>query len=173
MIPSQERQRHSSTFGIYVRSILVSLVCGMAGPIFLVVWFLNRDEPEFHDAEWMLWVGIGATAFAFAIGIVFARAQVGFRKRMVEMNAGGVPKSARIVINDMTNATQPGDHSQSRTGMFSTSRVASSGPIFGFSDGGETRTATARLAELDRLRTAGSVSATEYAEQRSRILNSL
>jgi hypothetical protein len=48
-----------STFWIYVRIQLVTLLIGIVGPIFLVIYFASQPEPTL---KWMYWAGLFVTA---------------------------------------------------------------------------------------------------------------
>lgn len=65
-----------STFWRYVRVQAFVFLCGIVGPIFLVVYFASQPEPEL---KWMYWVGLFITAadVLIALGLTNAAARGG------------------------------------------------------------------------------------------------
>ena len=59
------------TLWLYVRIQLFVLVCGIVGPIFLVMFFASQPDPELR---WMYWAGLIVTTLdvLIALGITHA-----------------------------------------------------------------------------------------------------
>jgi hypothetical protein len=60
-----------STFWRYVRVQAFVFLCGIVGPIFLVVYFASQPEPEL---KWMYWVGLFITAADVLIALALTNA---------------------------------------------------------------------------------------------------
>jgi uncharacterized membrane protein len=69
-----DRRPLMSTFKRYVVIQLVTLVCGIVGPIFLFVYFAAQPDPTL---KWMYWFGLFITAadVLIALAITSATAQ--------------------------------------------------------------------------------------------------
>ena len=59
-----------STFKRYVVIQLVTLVCGIVGPIFLFVYFAAQPDPTL---KWMYWFGLFITAADVLIALAIMR----------------------------------------------------------------------------------------------------
>ncbi|HEX7826972.1 MAG TPA: hypothetical protein VF477_18870 [Mycobacterium sp.] len=55
-----------STFLRYLRVQAFVFVCGIVGPIFLVVYFASQPDPTL---KWMYWVGLFITAIDVLIAL--------------------------------------------------------------------------------------------------------
>ena len=62
-----------STFWRYVRVQLLVLLCGIVGPIFLVIYFAAQPEPELR---WMYWWGLFITAADVLVALAMTEATV-------------------------------------------------------------------------------------------------
>lgn len=89
-----------STVWNYVRIQLFILLCGIVGPIFLVIYFVNGADPML---KWMLWVGLFITAgdVLAALAITVYRSRSAARSRELELS--GVLALAQIVGMQETN----------------------------------------------------------------------
>jgi hypothetical protein len=65
------RETSLSTFWRYVRVQAFVFLCGIVGPIFLVVYFASQPEPEL---KWMYWVGLFITAADVLIALALTNA---------------------------------------------------------------------------------------------------
>jgi len=89
-----------STFWRYVKIQLFALLCGIVGPIFLVIYFATGADPML---QWMLWTGLLVTV----LDIVIAVAITGFGARSAAktkaLEASGVLALAQVVGIHETN----------------------------------------------------------------------
>lgn len=72
-----------STFWRYVRIQAFVLLCGIVGPIFLVIYFVSGGDPMM---KWMFWVGLLITAIdvLIALGLTAAGAKSAARNENLE-----------------------------------------------------------------------------------------
>ena len=89
-----------STFWRYVRVQLLVLLCGIVGPIFLVIYFVAGADPML---EWMFWTGLLITAADVLIALAIA----GFGSRSAaktqELEASGALALAQVTGIHETN----------------------------------------------------------------------
>ncbi|MGE2832508.1 SHOCT domain-containing protein [Mycobacterium sp. SMC-4] len=89
-----------STFWRYVRIQLFVLLCGIVGPIFLVIFFASGADPLLG---WMFWTGLLVTA----VDVLIALALTGFRAhkdaRTAQLEADGVLALAHVTAIHDTN----------------------------------------------------------------------
>ncbi|MDG4663913.1 SHOCT domain-containing protein [Mycobacterium sp. 236(2023)] len=89
-----------STFWRYVKIQLFALLCGIVGPIFLVIYFATGADPML---EWMLWTGLLITV----VDVLIAVAITGFGARSAAktkaLEATGVLALAQVVGIHETN----------------------------------------------------------------------
>ena len=60
-----------STFWRYLRVQAFVLLCGIVGPIFLVVYFAAQPDPAL---KWMYWIGLFITAVDVLIALALTNA---------------------------------------------------------------------------------------------------
>jgi hypothetical protein len=72
-----------STFWLYVRIQLFMLLCGLVGPIFLLIYFFSGPDPEL---VWMLWGGLAVLVFdvLIAVGLTAYRTRAAARAAALE-----------------------------------------------------------------------------------------
>ena len=72
-----------STFWLYVRIQLFMLLCGIVGPIFLLIYFLSGADPEL---VWMLWGGLAVLVLdvLIAVGLTAYRTRAAARAAALE-----------------------------------------------------------------------------------------
>ncbi|KMO71715.1 hypothetical protein EV589_2819 [Mycobacterium sp. BK558] len=89
-----------STFWRYVRVQLFVLLCGIVGPIFLVIYFATGADPLL---KWMFWTGLLITAVdvLIALGITSAGTRKAAKTQALE--ATGVLALAQVVGIQETN----------------------------------------------------------------------
>ncbi len=89
-----------STFWRYVRVQLFVLLCGIVGPIFLVIYFVTGADPLL---KWMFWTGLLITALdvLIALGITSAGTRKAAKTQALE--ATGVLALAQVVGIQETN----------------------------------------------------------------------
>lgn len=75
------------------------LVCGVVGPIFLVMG-LVVDEP---DTGWLLPTGIAITALDMLIAVLVARGRTRVQQRMFRLRVRGRKARARVLSFEQTN----------------------------------------------------------------------
>jgi hypothetical protein len=80
-VPRGEGDRQVETFIAYVKIQAFVFLCGIVGPIFLIVYFSIQPE---QDSRWLYWMGLFITAadvlIALAITDSSARADKALRK---------------------------------------------------------------------------------------------
>jgi len=69
----REGDRQVETFIRYVKIQLFVFLCGIVGPIFLVVFFAVQPEP---DTKWLYWAGLFITAGDVLIALGITNASV-------------------------------------------------------------------------------------------------
>ena len=62
-----------STFRIYLRIQLMTLLFGLVGPIFLAIYFAAQPEPELR---WMYWWGLFITAADVLVALAMTESTV-------------------------------------------------------------------------------------------------
>lgn len=84
-------------FWRYVRIQLFVLLCGIVGPIFIVMYFVTANLFIAGGIPWLLWAGIAITVLdvVIAVGLTFAGAQN--RARSSALEETGVLALARIM----------------------------------------------------------------------------
>jgi hypothetical protein len=84
-----DRRPLMSTFKRYVVIQLVTLVCGIVGPIFLFVYFAAQPDPTL---KWMYWFGLFITAadvlIALAITSAGTKAESKLTRKRQRFNPG-------------------------------------------------------------------------------------
>ncbi|GAB19521.1 hypothetical protein GOEFS_091_00130 [Gordonia effusa NBRC 100432] len=89
----------SGFLGSFLKSLAFIMVCGIVGPIFLVMYFVI-DEP---GIEWMLWTGIGVTILNVVIAFFVARGSTKMKAKLARMQASGHMALADITSLRQTN----------------------------------------------------------------------
>ena len=79
-----------STFWRYVRVQAFVFLCGIVGPIFLVLYFAAQPEPTL---KWMYWAGLFVTAIDVLIALALTNAatkaaETGDRARKASQTGG-------------------------------------------------------------------------------------
>ncbi|MEV5000195.1 hypothetical protein [Nocardioides sp. LML1-1-1.1] len=82
-----------------VPTLAFMLVCGVVGPIFLVMG-LVVDEP---DTGWLLPTGIAITALDVVIAVLVARGRTRMQQRMHRLRVRGRRARARVLSFEQTN----------------------------------------------------------------------
>lgn len=93
--------RFPSYLRTFLPTFLFVMVCGIVGPIFLLMYFVI-DEP---DTGWMLWSGLGITILDVVIAVVVSTAVSRSRVRATRLRATGVVAVAYIRSIEQTNVT--------------------------------------------------------------------
>jgi hypothetical protein len=69
-----------STLWLYIRIQLAVFVCGIVGPIFLIIYFALQPEPSL---KWMYWFGLFITAADVLIALSLTNsAKAGSTRRL-------------------------------------------------------------------------------------------
>jgi hypothetical protein len=63
----RRREMALATLWLYVRIQFFVFVCGIVGPIFLVIFFTSRPQPELR---WMYWAGLLITTADVLIALL-------------------------------------------------------------------------------------------------------
>lgn len=82
-----------------VPPVLFMLVCGIVGPIFLVMGLTVDDEP---GTGWLLPTGIAITALDLVIGVVIGRGRHRTRQRLHRLRQNGRPARAQVLSFEQT-----------------------------------------------------------------------
>lgn len=137
---------------------------------------LDRDDPERYRIEWRRPLATSAPHQAEAVaGLEDALAALGagegrdartFTETIVTVNGVRVDPSQAADLGRAIAAQQGGDAEPLRRVVEQLARAASAGEA-------PRPDAGARLAELEKLRAAGLITAAEYGEKRKRILDEL
>ncbi|KRE25453.1 hypothetical protein ASG82_17955 [Mycobacterium sp. Soil538] len=89
-----------STFWRYVRVQLFVLLCGIVGPIFLVIYFATGASPLM---KWMFWTGLLITAVDVLIALAITSAGTRKAAKTQALEATGVLALAQVVGIQETN----------------------------------------------------------------------
>lgn len=89
-----------STFWRYVRVQLFVLLCGIVGPIFLVIYFAAGADPMLG---WMFWTGLLVTALDVLIALLITAYGAKSAARAAEMESTGVLALALVTGIHETN----------------------------------------------------------------------
>ena len=89
-----------STLWRYVRIQLFVLLCGIVGPIFLVIYFASGASPLM---KWMFWTGLLVTALDVLIALVLTSAGSRKAAKTQALEATGVLALAQVVGIQETN----------------------------------------------------------------------
>lgn len=82
-----------STFWRYVRIQAFVLLCGIVGPIFLVIYFATGSDPLL---KWMFWAGLLITAADVLIALAVTNSMSRATARKAALEADGVLASAQV-----------------------------------------------------------------------------
>lgn len=86
---------------VFVPVLLVTLLCGIVGPIFLVLGLVT-DEP---DTGWMVPIGLVITLSDVVVAVLIARARHRSRVRSLRLRRHGRPAQGRILSLEPTTVT--------------------------------------------------------------------
>ena len=89
-----------STFWRYVRVQLLVLLCGIVGPIFLVIYFVAGADPML---EWMFWTGLLITAADVLIALAITAYGSRSAAKTQELEASGALALAQVTGIHETN----------------------------------------------------------------------
>lgn len=92
--------RPPSLIGSMLPPVLFLLVCGIVGPIFLVMGIAMAGEP---DARWLLPTGIGITVLDLVIGVLIGRGRYRSAKKLHRLRSNGRRARAQVLSFDPTN----------------------------------------------------------------------
>jgi hypothetical protein len=84
---------------IFAKTLAFMLVCGIVGPIFLVIYFASSDRDLIG---WMLWTGLGVTLLDVALAVVIAMARTGSAQKTYRLQRTGRRGVAEIVSVEQT-----------------------------------------------------------------------
>ncbi len=83
----------------YVPIVLFMFVCGIVGPIFLIMGLVVDDEP---GTEWLLPTGIGITLLDLAIGLLIGTTRYKSQMKVYRLKQGGRPAQAQVLSFEQT-----------------------------------------------------------------------
>ncbi|OAN34605.1 SHOCT domain-containing protein [Mycolicibacterium iranicum] len=89
-----------STFWRYIKIQLFVLLCGIVGPIFLVIYFASGANPMM---EWMLWTGLLVTVLDVVIAVAMTAFGARSAAKTKALEASGVLALAQVVGIHETN----------------------------------------------------------------------
>ncbi|MGE0216356.1 SHOCT domain-containing protein [Mycolicibacterium sp.] len=89
-----------STFWRYVRIQLFVLLCGIVGPIFLIIYFASGASPLL---SWMFWTGLGVTALDVLIALALTGHSAKKAAKTQALEADGVLALAQVTGIQETN----------------------------------------------------------------------
>lgn len=92
-----------SGIGVFITTLLFTLLVSIVGPIFLVVWFVMNQQGAADDVPWMLWIGVGITSAALILGTIFGLVRAKRVRKRGRLRAVGVRGTAEIIWVDETN----------------------------------------------------------------------
>ncbi|WGY01856.1 SHOCT domain-containing protein [Nocardioides sp. QY071] len=92
--------RPPSLLGSYLPPVLFLLVCGVVGPIFLVMGIAMGDQP---DAGWLLPIGVSITVLDLVIGVLIGRGRYRSAKKLHRLRTNGRPARGQVLSFDSTN----------------------------------------------------------------------
>jgi hypothetical protein len=72
-VPRQEGDRQMETFVRYVKIQSFVFLCGIVGPIFLIIFFSVQPDP---DSKWLYWAGLFVTACDVLIALAITDSSV-------------------------------------------------------------------------------------------------
>jgi hypothetical protein len=97
----RDAPRPPSVLGSYLPPILFLLLCGVVGPIFLVMGLaIGGEEP---GSGWLLPTGIGITALDLVIGVLIGRGRYRSAQKLHRLRSKGRPARAQVLSFDPTN----------------------------------------------------------------------
>lgn len=83
----------------FVKTLLFMLVCGIVGPIFLVIYFASGADPLIG---WMLWTGLGVTILDVVLAFVIAAARTRGQERTFRLQQTGRRAYAQVLTAEQT-----------------------------------------------------------------------
>lgn len=83
----------------FVRTLLFMLVCGIVGPIFLVIYFASGES---ELIGWMLWTGLAVTLLDVALAFVIAWGRTSSQQRTQRLARTGRRAVAEVVTAEQT-----------------------------------------------------------------------
>lgn len=93
--------RPPSLLRSYLPPVLFLLLCGVVGPIFLVMGIgIGGEEP---GSGWLLPTGIGITVLDLVIGVLLGRGRYRSAKKLHRLRTNGRPARAQVLSFDSTN----------------------------------------------------------------------
>lgn len=98
-VSPQDAPRPPSLLRAVLPITLFMLLCGIVGPIFLIMGLSVDDEP---GTGWLLPTGIGITALDLAIGLLVGRARYRSQKKVYRLRQQGRPAQAQVLSFEQT-----------------------------------------------------------------------
>jgi hypothetical protein len=95
-----DRSRPPSLLRSVLPPVLFLLLCGIVGPIFVIIGLNAGDEP---GAGWLLPTGIGVTVLDLVIGGLLGRARYRSAQRSFRLHSRGRSALATVLAADSTN----------------------------------------------------------------------
>ncbi len=95
----EEAPRPPSVLRAYVPIVLFMFVCGIVGPIFLIMGLVLDDEP---GTEWLLPTGIGITILDLALGLLIGTTRYRSQMKVYRLRLKGRPAQAQVLSFEQT-----------------------------------------------------------------------
>lgn len=83
----------------FVRTLAFMLVCGIVGPIFLIIYFASGSDPLIG---WMLWTGLGVTLLDVVLAVAIASGRTASQRRSYRLGRTGRRAVAEILSAEQT-----------------------------------------------------------------------
>ncbi|KAA1415441.1 SHOCT domain-containing protein [Nocardioides humilatus] len=98
--PSEQAAIPQPSFIVnFIKTLAFMLVCGIVGPIFLIIYLLSGGEPLI---SWMLWTGLGITILDVAIAFVIALGRTKSQEKSLRLHTVGRRGVAEVVSVEQT-----------------------------------------------------------------------
>lgn len=78
----------------FIRTLLFMLVCGIVGPIFLVIYFASGSDPLIG---WMLWTGLAVTVLDVVLAFAIASARTNSQAKLYRLTQTGRRAFAQVL----------------------------------------------------------------------------
>ncbi|XBB66780.1 SHOCT domain-containing protein [Nocardioides sp. WV_118_6] len=100
-VTPQDQPRPPSLVGSVLPPVLFMLLCGVVGPIFLIMGLVM--DPSEPGTGWLLPTGIGVTALDVVIGLLLGRGRYLNRQRSYRLSRQGRPARGKVLSFEQTN----------------------------------------------------------------------
>ncbi|MFW6869023.1 hypothetical protein ACOACQ_16650 [Nocardioides sp. CPCC 206347] len=102
----EEAPRPPSVLRAYVPIVLFMFLCGIVGPIFLIMGLAIDDEP---GSGWLLPTGIGITILDLALGLLIGTTRYRSQMKVYRLKLKGRPAQAQVLSFEQTGVEVNGE----------------------------------------------------------------